>query len=145
MQSLSEPGVCHGNLPPGQNTDSEKHCQRLRVSTSCLKGFCSNLELLCFDSNPVFLFSSHCVECGQKELTEDTRLFFTPQEDSLEGEERKCISSFLHLTNNERNHQEAFLEEKSAFAWISSFSYLMTLSKAHTSSCNFFQPNSFPI
>lgn len=128
-------GVCHGNLPPGQNKDLEK----LRVSTSYFKGFCSNLEVLCFDTHPVILLSSHWVECGQKELTEDTGFFFTPCEDGFRGR-RKEMHFFLPSFDKqwkESDHQEAFLEAKSAFAWISALSYLMTVSKANTFPCPF--------
>lgn len=142
--------ACHGNLPPGQNKDLEKHCQKLRVSTSCFKGFCSNLELLCFDSNPAFLSSSHWAECGQKELTEDTGLFFTPCEGRLR-ERRKELYFFLPSFDRqwkESGHQEAFLEEKYALAWVSALSYLMTISKANTlspSMHHFLWPISFPV
>lgn len=112
MQSLSEPGAqgyAVGICLLGK-TQTWENSQKLRVCTSYLKGFCSNLELLCFDSDPAFLFSSLWVECGQKELTEDTGLF-TPCEDSFRGR-RKEIDFFLASFDKqikESDHQEVFL------------------------------------
>lgn len=140
MQSLSESGVqgCATGICLLGKTQTCQNSQKLRVSTSYLKGFCSNLELRCFDSDPVFLCSSLWVECGQEELTEDTGLF-TPCEDTFRGR-RKKMYFFLPSFNKQwkqSNHQEEFLEAKSAFAWISALSYLMTVSKGNTFSSPF--------
>lgn len=51
----------------------------------------------------------------------------------LKREERKCIYFLLSLTKKwkQSDHQEAFFEVKSAFAWISALASLKTVSKVH--------------
>lgn len=137
------------------NQDWEKHFQKQRVATSYFKGL---LQLQPGTALPrqwsslPYSTSTVCTrgEIERKILPKTKGSSETPCEGSFKGR-RKEIYFFLASLDKqwkESGHQEAFFEEKSAFAWISALASLKTIHEVNMLSPamqHFLRPISFLI